>query len=811
MKILNAEELINELTPKLKDYLEEKLGPQVHDKKFMSYLRDGNTPSMNFIENDTLVYCHATNKAHNIFMAYSFLEGTPVGGPSWYEETLAALAKHFSLRIVEGELSPAEQHKAFLLSIFRDAAEILSSYKQQAEPYVTSRQWSSERLVIGSISEDDLVSSLKGLGYSQEQIIESRILGSSDKRVFGANKITFLLKDHWGRPVGFISRKLEGDGPKYLHSHNNDIFNKSNFLFGLDIAYREARSKGLFIVEGPGDVAAMHKHQRFNTVAALGVAVNANHLERIKMLGIKNVYLCLDWDEAGQKSTERVLTKELNEVQGLNIFIVNKPEGFTVSDLDEYLSDPNYPENGIESLVIVPAFKWILEYYADSISPEGLASKVIPSIAAEPSAVKRELLTKTLASHLNVSYFNVYEDVEYIRNKEEEQKNEKVRSAAKMFSTSAIQSPKNIQSLLFSFQDEIEKIESEGKSRTTGSAYQLEKFHSLQLLKQEFSESSDSGEFKMKYFQDFSTALSGSQDYTLGCLAYVGGRANSGKTASCIALAVDVLVSDPDALVVCHFTDDSYIKIEPRFKSALYCVLKSEDHVDMTIGNFARPYTCTEAQNNINRKVEQTIKHYLETEKLTIIDIEDGPFIASLEKNIRYLRNKYPEKKLFILSDNTHNYEDFMDLEQTTRMKRISTLQKKITVKYRAFMLATVEYRKFAAKKKDEMVLPTNEDIADSRALEYQADVIIHVYNDLKDRGDNANIVWWKRGSQRPLPRLLWVFGKNKISDFDDKLVVDLDPSTVFVNPINSRQAREESARVAELQKEGRSLDNILI
>jgi len=155
-----------------------------------------------------------------------------------------------------------------------------------------------------------------------------------------------------------------------------------------------------------------------------------------------------------------------------------------------------------------------------------------------------------------------------------------------------------------------------------------------------------------------------------------------------------------------------------------------------------------------------------------------------------------------MVCDNTHNYMDFMNLEQSSRMTSISNQQKNLTVKYHACMIATAEYRKNMPMDHSKLKLPVDDDLADARALMYRPNVIWHVYNDIHDRKEHAEI-FWKDIDGNMRPRLLLHFTKNKISGFKEKLVLDLDPKTVSLTPINPTDALVEAENYKELKDAG--------
>jgi len=148
------------------------------------------------------------------------------------------------------------------------------------------------------------------------------------------------------------------------------------------------------------------------------------------------------------------------------------------------------------------------------------------------------------------------------------------------------------------------------------------------------------------------------------------------------------------------------------------------------------------------------------------------------------------------------NYMDFVHLDQTARITQISNIQKNLTVKYKCCMIATAEYRKNMSPDYSKLRLPVDDDLADARALMYRPNVIFHVYNDIHDRKEHAEIFWNdEEGNMRP--RLLLHFTKNKISSFKEKLFLDLDITSVTLKPIDPKHAKHQAERYRDLKDQG--------
>lgn len=135
-----------------------------------------------------------------------------------------------------------------------------------------------------------------------------------------ANRITIAIRDQRGNIVGFGARAMGDAQPKYLNTHETQIFNKSNLLYGLNWAHEAIRATGrAVVVEGYMDVIAAQESGFKNVVACMGTAVTSQQLNAISSMlpddadNPPSIVLCLDADEAGQQATGRGLRTALSE------------------------------------------------------------------------------------------------------------------------------------------------------------------------------------------------------------------------------------------------------------------------------------------------------------------------------------------------------------------------------------------------------------------------------------------------------------------------------------------------------------------
>ena len=165
-------------------------------------------------------------------------------------------------------------------------------------------------------SYDGLTQHLLEQGFTENQILDSGIARKSDKNGrlydFFRNRVIFPIIDVRGNVVAFGGRVTDKSLPKYLNSSDTIAFSKSKTLFAINFAKDHCRER-IILCEGYMDVIALHKSGFENAVATLGTALTKEHCAIISRY-TKEVLLCYDSDEAGQKATAAAiaLLKDLN-------------------------------------------------------------------------------------------------------------------------------------------------------------------------------------------------------------------------------------------------------------------------------------------------------------------------------------------------------------------------------------------------------------------------------------------------------------------------------------------------------------------
>ena len=173
-------------------------------------------------------------------------------------------------------------------------------------------------------------------GYYENELVEASLLGRSQSGRtydFFKNRVMFPFFDLRGNVIAFGGRTLDPDDTrKYLNSRETMVFKKNKTLFSLNFAKESAvKNNQLLLCEGNMDVISMNQAGFENTVATCGTAITPEHA-RIMSQYCKEVIICYDSDEAGQKASKKAIDL-LSEV-GLQTRII-KMDG--AKDPDEYI------------------------------------------------------------------------------------------------------------------------------------------------------------------------------------------------------------------------------------------------------------------------------------------------------------------------------------------------------------------------------------------------------------------------------------------------------------------------------------------
>jgi DNA primase len=265
---------------------------------------------------------------------------------------------------------------------------------------------------------DNALNYLKGLGYKEEDILETGMATRNEQgRVYDRfrNRLMIPIRDDRGRVVGFGARALDpNDNPKYLNSPQTPLFDKSHLLFGLDTGRRKIRdTKTAVIVEGYMDAIQAHQAGFTNVVAQMGTAMTEHQLKLLAPALAEKIILSLDSDAAGQSATRRSLEVARQTLQAdytgrlsVDIRILQIPDA---KDPDDLIRET--PERWQELVNnALPITDYVIEQETADLTPQAtvqerqaIARRLLPILrASENNLYTKENLQK-LAVKLRIS------------------------------------------------------------------------------------------------------------------------------------------------------------------------------------------------------------------------------------------------------------------------------------------------------------------------------------------------------------------------------------------------------------------------
>lgn len=288
------------------------------------------------------------------------------------------------------------------------------------------REYAKERKVTGELvdkfsigyaphSYTNLLSFLEKKGYKKADLIKWGVIVAGGGHIYDKfrSRLIFPLINQHGDIVGFSGRTIYKDtkAPKYLHSPQTLVFDKSSFLFGIEQAKQEIRKKDFVVFcEGQLDVISSHKTKVRNIVASLGTSLNPRQLQLAKRY-TKNIYFCFDTDLAGETALLRSVT--LAHIEGLEVKAVTLPEGKDADELinkdkEEWEKVVKNAEPIVDHMIARLNARLDLSKLAGK---EEFASIILPIISELPKKLEQMYYIQKVSVILNVSEDVLKEEV----------------------------------------------------------------------------------------------------------------------------------------------------------------------------------------------------------------------------------------------------------------------------------------------------------------------------------------------------------------------------------------------------------------
>jgi len=797
-RLINLEAAREAIKPYLQQYLQEHGYDTSKNFRCINPAHNDGDPSMTCKKYPNEAFCFGCGMSVDVFKAANILEDKPDKGSEFVEENLLYLAKKYNVQVKMADLTAEEVYEYRTYQAYKFAAELVSCTEfgdyELIDAEIERRGWDKKKCAswgIGTVNTEEFKNQMRQAGF-EPKFLDGVDLDRSN--LFNNRNLIFTVYDDAGRPVGFSAKNLKynkdgKNGPRYINTRETGlecaIFKKGERLYGYDIA-KDAPSP-LYIFEGQADVVTARHHGLMNCCSAMGTAVTDHHIVLLKKHGSFTITLVFDSDKGGEEGVKRIIDKKFSKEKDFRIKLCQLPEGM---DPDELIRTKGFDE--FVRLKRWDVFEWRIAQFIEQIDGEigederrDIADKMIPIIVSEKSHIRQEEMAKKISKMTGYDVSTIISEVKRLRSEKEADIGARKINLIEALVHTVKRDPRDTEVALAQCLSDVNSINKslqiEGEdSSTLGSIMNLKEL-----------DEAKTGEFAGFYMKPNglgSIAARLNEDWKQDCLVYVGGGEQAAKTTMCCQMAYEI-ADNPlnNAICIYHSIDDVYKRIVYKW------ICNAAEGQNLHLNHVSSPNYWARQEGfeyitDVREKAYKKIINMIKDNKLVVKDASDGHSLSYGESLVSFYRDRYPSKNIILFIDNFHKLPDYADINGHERIKRLSNHLKNMAVMYHITIVSTVEYRKLAAGE-----LPSNVAIAESRSLSYDSDVIIHLYNDLHNKGENlAECIHYGENGGDILPRIWCKFGKNKITGYVGLEYLDLYPELANLKPVEKNRANQE-------------------
>ncbi|MBN8869611.1 MAG: DNA primase [Solirubrobacterales bacterium] len=375
------------------------------------------SPSFSVNATDKLYHCFGCGVGGDLFEFVMSTQNLD------FPDAVESLAERYGVEVTREQEDPRaeqrRQQKARLTELMDRAAGFYANFFQTADEAGKAREYLAGRGLSAELLKDF------GVGYAPSawdtllmrsqragfKVAELERAGLAQKGRGGGfydrfrERITFPIRDARGRTLGFGARAMrDQQGAKYINTAENELFHKSEILYGIDRA-RPAMAKAdrAILVEGYTDVIALHQVGLTESVGIMGTALTEQQVAQLSAV-VNTVVLALDADAAGQKAMLRA--QEVAAGRRLEILVAAMPEGVDPAEMVIAEGGADRFRELVEGAIELAEFQVdLILAGVDTTSPRdrdrGLA-EAAPVLAQLPPGATRQELVRRVTERLQI-------------------------------------------------------------------------------------------------------------------------------------------------------------------------------------------------------------------------------------------------------------------------------------------------------------------------------------------------------------------------------------------------------------------------
>lgn len=754
----HIEDVKNQILKHLKEYANTYFNIDPTKKSFRcpepSQHNDGKdtTPSAGFAS-DEAIYCFGCKRVFDIFDLANIKEGLPLSGPEFVTVTMKGLADRYGIKLDIDDDIPEETKKRLKYSNFyRDLLKQLNSVAGGMDPDVKSYLIDNRKFTEKVLNNSRIYSSP---GY--EKVSKNLIDTGWDESYIsnaGITKLTLREKcaiipifDPHGVPIGLASRdinwKKESAFPKYVNTSNNDLYQKSEILYGFEQC---RNSEIIYITEGYFDVLRLRDNGIPYACSINGTVLSEAHLGIIEKSKAKELLLVLDGDKAGISAINKSLKLISSKLPQVTTRVISLPDNH---DPDSFIR-----EFGIDEFRKLPR-QSVVSYRLNQLdkskpldSPE--METICEYIASNPNPLRRYAMMKDVEnwSEDRISLTAIKERVDQIIFQHSEQLKQEENALGDLI-IHRLKKGEPI-NLVISDADEAYNTIHERASRLKLDPITTFK-DSISASKKMFSEYSMG--IDLEPLTNFHKNLHGIPRNS--AMISLGGLPSDGKSSFLRFLTYNIATRNKDVVVVYLSIDDALPKVIPGMVS-----LCSEGKIKINEVMFPEYYGLS-MDGVLHDDLQAAWNKLYSINNIVILDSSSGNTLGLISRSLNSIQNYYPDKKMVVLLDNLHNVRPDIAYGGTREVIiESSRVVKMLCDQFDIPIITTVQFNKAVYLKE----LPQINDISDTIRIAYDSDQIWLFKNQVNGsaKPEEVPLKWVdEEGNIKPIVELFVL--KNKV------------------------------------------------
>ncbi|MBR2623112.1 MAG: DNA primase [Clostridia bacterium] len=390
------------------------------------------TPSFAVNEGEQFYHCFGCQESGDVIKFVQEIESTDFMG------AVRILAARVKMTVPESNFDTEEaarkkKKRDAMAKILLDSARFylgnLYGGDKKADPYL---QYISNRGLApttvkkfglgASLDFYSLPDYLAGKGYFREDLIDSGVLGVSEKngRLYDAlgERLIFPIINAFDEVIGFGGRKLEKvKFGKYKNTKETMLFDKSKTLYNVNLLKklkREQALKEVIFVEGYMDTISLYQAGFRNVVATMGTSLTKEQARLAKRY-TDNVLISYDGDFAGQNADLRGL--DILKEAGLNVRVVPMPDGLDPDDVAKQGAEA-YQQCLDKAMPVIDYRLHTLERKFNLEKTEEkrrFVSEALKIVRDAESESEREVLLKKIRDKTGITYHSLERDLQSVK------------------------------------------------------------------------------------------------------------------------------------------------------------------------------------------------------------------------------------------------------------------------------------------------------------------------------------------------------------------------------------------------------------